>query len=94
MRYMVRRPYRYGDKVYLPGDAMPVEGDVARVLQNRGIIGAPVQAPRETAAVKPPEKAVKPKAEIKPLGGGWYEVRGQKVQGKDNAEEAAGRPFE
>lgn len=89
MRYIVRRPYRYGDKVYMPGDKMPVEGDIVQVLQGRGIIGAAV----ETAATKPPETAMQPKAEIKPLGGSWFEVRGQKVQGKKKAEEVAGRPF-
>lgn len=43
----------------------------------------------ETAAKKPPETAIKPKAEIKGLGGGWYEVDGQKVQGKKEAEKLA-----
>ena len=78
MRYMVRRPYRYGNKVYMPGEAMPVTGEDVKLLQSRQIIGAPVV---ETASVKPPENAMKPKAKPKKLGGGWFELAsGKKVR--------------
>ncbi len=91
MKYITRKPYRYKSKVYLPGEAMPVEdAEKAKVMQHRGIIGG---IAKESAAVKPPERAVRPKAEIKTLGGGWYEVNGEKVQGRESAEEKA-RPFE
>ncbi len=86
MRYMVRKPYRYGDKIYMAGEAMPVpDKEIAKVLQSRGILGGPV---RETASVKPPETAMKPKAEPKHLGGGYYLLpSGEKVRGKKAAEE-------
>ena len=95
MRYNVRKPYRYGNRIYMPGEKMPVTGDDVKVLQGRGIIGAPAT---ETASVKPPERAVIPKAgpnafgnfvrkvtaEPKHLGGGWYELPdGRKVRKKD-----------
>ena len=81
MRYNVRKPYRYGNRIYMPGEKMPVTGDDVKVLQGRGIIGAPAT---ETASVKPPENAMMPKAEPKHLGGGWYELpNGRKVRKKD-----------
>lgn len=47
--------------------------------------------PRETTQEPGPAEtqvAAGP-AEIKELGGGWYEVNGQKIQGREAAEEAA-----
>lgn len=83
MRYRVRRPYRYGDRVYMPGEAMPVKDGDVKVLQQRGIIGAPVVEPKrmETATQPPPpERAVMPEPGPKYLGGGWYLVNGRKVR--------------
>ncbi len=79
---MVRKPYRYGSKIYMAGEAMPVpDKEIAKVLQSRGILGGAV---RETASVKPPETAMMPKAEPKYLGGGWYlTADGRKVRKKD-----------
>lgn len=88
MRYLVRRAYRYGNRIYLPGESMlPAQGDV-QVLQQRGIIGGPVVEPKamETAEATPmPEAAVMPESKAKPepkhLGGGWYELPdGSKVR--------------
>lgn len=84
MRYLVRRPYRYGARVYMPGEGMRVTDDSDRVvMQQRGIIGGPVPEERrvETATAPPaPEAAVMPepgpKPEPKHLGGGWYELPG------------------
>ncbi len=47
----------------------------------------------ETATVKAEENAMKPRPEPKHIGGGWYNVGGKKVQGKERAEEEARRPF-
>lgn len=40
----------------------------------------------ETASAKAPENASKPNPLPKHVGGGWYEVRGEKVKGKKAAE--------
>lgn len=84
MKYQVRKPYRYGNKIYMPGETMRPKSDDVQVLQSRGIIGGAVA---ETASTKPPEKAVKPKAEPRHVGGGYYDVNGKRVKGKKAAEE-------
>jgi len=91
MAYIARKPFRYGSVVYMTGQAVPVAPDDVRMLQGQGKISG--TAP-ETASVKPPENAMMPKAEPKHLGGGWYEVRGKKIQGKERAEAEASRPFD
>lgn len=61
----------------------------------RGLDGKPTPAPErpeeatvtgqmETAAVAPPENAAARTGRLEPkhVGGGWYEVGGEKVQGK------------
>ena len=68
-KYFVRRPYRYGSTIYMPGDGMPVSRGDVKLLQSRGIIGSPFVEPKpvkETAMAKPPEDAMQPKAEPKP----------------------------
>lgn len=80
MKYQVRKPYRYGNKIYMPGEHMPVDSESAKVMQSRGILGAAVvEKPKkatvdmvqkekpvvETASFKPPERAVKPEPEPK-----------------------------
>ena len=67
------------NQYYQPGVEVP--GDVAEKLVAAGLA-------IETAATTAPENAVMPKAKLKHLGGGWYEVRGEKVQGKEAAEAA------
>jgi len=43
-----------------------------------------VQPDTETAAVKPPENAMKPSPQPKSLGGGWYQLLdGRKVRKSD-----------
>ena len=79
-KYTARKPFRYGDKVYLTGQPVPVLEEDVRMLQGQGKIGGRLM---ETASVKPPERAVKPKAEPKHIGGGWYEIEGKKVRKKD-----------
>ncbi len=86
LRYLVRRAYRYGDRIYLPGEAMYVASDSDRVvMQQRGIIGGPVvERPTMETATRPPapEAAVMPEPGPKPepepeprhVGGGWYEL--------------------
>jgi len=47
------------------------------------------QETTETASVEPVETATKPKPEPKHVGGGWYEVNGERVKGKEEAEKLA-----
>ena len=74
---------RIGDRYVSPGDEMEVPENLGKKLKQAGLA-------TETASVKPKENAMMPKAEPKAkpkhLGGGWFEVRGQKVQGKEAAE--------
>ena len=70
---------RIGDRYVSPGDEMEVPENLGKKLKQAGLA-------TETASVKPKENAMMPKAKAKKLGGGWFEVRGQKVQGKDAAE--------
>ena len=72
--YIARKPFRYGNKVYLTGEHVTVKEDDVRMLQSQGKIGGVI---RETATVKPPENAMKPKAEPKHIGGGWYVIEGK-----------------
>jgi hypothetical protein len=89
--YIARKPFRYENRVFMQGEHVTVKDDDVRMLQGQGKIGGRV---KEAATVKPPENAMMPKAEpkaepkakTKKLGGGWFEVRGQKVQGKEAAE--------
>ena len=73
--YIARKPFRYNDKIYLTGDPVKPKQEVVRMLQGQGKIGG------ETASVKPPETAMRPKTEPKHVGGGWYEMDdGRKVR--------------
>ncbi len=62
-----------------PGEEVDVPESLGKKLKQAGLA-------TETASVKPKENAMMPKAKAKKLGGGWFEVRGQKVQGKEAAE--------
>ncbi len=62
MKYIARKPFRYGPRVYMAGEAVTVKTDDVRMLQGQGKIGGPV---RETATVKPVENAMQPQAEPK-----------------------------
>ena len=76
--YIARKPFRYENRVYMQGDRVTVKDDDVRMLQGQGKIGGRVM---ETATVKPPENAMKPKAKAKKLGGGWFETAdGRKVR--------------
>ncbi len=83
--YIARKPFRYENKVFMQGEHVTVTDDDVRMLQGQGKIGGRVI---ETASVKPPEQAVMPKAEPKHVGGGYYDVNGERVRGKKAAEEA------
>ncbi len=61
MKYVARKPFRYGARIYLRGDSVPVKDGDVELLQVQGMIGRPI----ETASVKPPETAIRPKAEPK-----------------------------
>ena len=65
MKYTARKPFRYGNKIYMAGDGVPASGDDVKMLQGQGKIGAPImEKPKvETAMAKPIETAMKPKAE-------------------------------
>ncbi len=94
--FLARKPFRYGNRMFMPGDEVSPKKDDVRMLQNQGRIGTPI---RETTSVKPPEKAVQPEPEEIPfkddieipkpkhLGGGWYQAGNQKIRGKDAAYE-------
>ena len=83
--YMARKPFRYGEKIYMAGESVPVKADDVSMLQGQGKIGGAVRE-IETASIKPPENAVMPKAKPKHLGGGYYLLpSGAKIRGKENA---------
>ena len=78
--YMARKPFRYGEKIYMAGESVSVKADDVSMLQGQGKIGGAVRE-IEAASIKPPENAMIPKAEPKPLGGGWYLAEdGRKVR--------------
>lgn len=92
MKCRARKPFRYGAKVYLPGQVADIQPHDVVPLQRRCCIGAPVAEPVaelpdkpkvETQQVVPAEKAVRPEPEAKYVGGGWYELDGRKVRAKD-----------
>ncbi len=65
MKYIARKPFRYGTGVYMTGQEVPVDPEDVRTLQARGKIGGQI---RESAIKRPPENAMKPKAEpLNPL---------------------------
>lgn len=79
MKYTARKPFLYGNKIYMAGEGVPVEGDDVKMLQGQGKLGAPFVEKTEvekveTMTMKPIETAMKPKAEPKHVGGGWYEL--------------------
>jgi hypothetical protein len=68
MKYTARKPFRYGNKIYMAGEGVPVSGDDVKMLQGQGKLGAPImEKPEakkaETATMEPIETAMKPKAE-------------------------------
>ena len=67
MKYIARKPFRYGTGVYLTGQEVTInDPDDVRMLQGQGKIGGQVRGirpavpRRETATIKPPENAVMP----------------------------------
>jgi len=61
------------------GEIYDVEDAKAKRMIDAGVAEEAPAQKRETADFKP--------AELRHLGGGWYEVNGQKVQGKEQAEQ-------
>ena len=64
--YIARKPFRYGNRIYMTGEPVPVKVEDVRMLQGQGKIGGLI---KEAAVVRPPEKAVPEKPEtatIKP----------------------------
>ncbi len=83
MKYRVTKLFKDADGQFkAPGTIIEVENQRAAKLRRYGIISIPE---RETASLAQPEKAVQPRAQPKYMGGGWYEVNGEKIQGKENA---------
>ena len=78
MKAKAKAMLKIRNQYYQPGVEVP--GDVAEKLVAAGLA-------IETAATTAPENAMMPKAKLKHLGGGYYEVRGQKVRGKKKAQE-------
>ncbi len=67
MKYIARKPFRYGTGVYMTGQEVPVAPEDVRMLQGQGKIAGPVQ---ESAVVKPAENAMKSRPEpLKPQEG-------------------------
>ena len=62
MKYIARKPFRYGTGVFMTGQQVSVKPDDVRMLQSQGKIGGPV---REAAIFRPVENAMQPKAEPK-----------------------------
>ena len=81
MKIRAKTMIRINNRYYLPGEEAEVTDRIAARLLKAGMA-------TESATAKPPENAMMPKAAPKHLGGGWYEVRGEKVQGKEAAEAA------
>lgn len=71
------------------GDEIETSEDHARYLTAQGLAERVGKA-TSTQATGPSSVTPAPEpAEVKSLGGGWYEVRGEKVQGREAALEAA-----
>ena len=84
--FIARRSFRYGPKIHMAGDRVPVRPEDISTLIAQGRIG--VECAIET--IEPTETAANPEpSEVTDLGGGWYEVRGQKIRGREAAMEAA-----
>ena len=58
--YIARKPFRYGNRIYMTGEPVSINADDVRMLQGQGKIGGLI---RETAVVRPAEKAVREKPE-------------------------------
>ena len=58
--YIARKPFRYGNRIYMTGEPVSVNADDVRMLQGQGKIGGLI---REAAVVRPAEKAVQEKPE-------------------------------
>lgn len=68
---------------------MLVRDEDVAMLQSQSKIGGRA---RETASIRPVERAAEVSAEPKHVGGGWYELpNGERVQGKAAAQEAMRR---
>lgn len=103
--YCTKAFHRLGRTVRA-GEQFEATEDVAKFLEERGrairlpenTATGPAETqeqdgPREPTQEPGPEEtpvATGP-AEIKELGGGWFEVHGKKFQGREAAEEAAGK---
>ena len=58
--YIARKPFRYGNRIYMTGEPVSVNADDVHMLQGQGKIGGLM---REAAVVRPAEKAVAGKSE-------------------------------
>lgn len=91
MRYKVLKPFRCEKGQLYPGDTVELHPGRAAKLKTVGLV-ADMSVVAETATIEPPEKAVMPGLKPKHIGGGWYELpNGEKVRGKEEAEEAMER---
>ena len=82
---------RNGDQVEPPTEVEMPEGQAARLVRAKCLVRVSGQA--EFARVVPEAETatLDQSPRVKVLGGGWYEVRGEKIQGRKAAEEAAER---
>ena len=60
MKYLARKPFRYGNRIYLTGEPVSINADDVRMLQGQGKIGGLI---REAAVAWPAETAVREKPE-------------------------------
>lgn len=67
-----------------PGEVTAVPEEWIERLKKAGVLGEEII---ESATVKPPENAMKPKAKAKKLGGGWFETADGRKVGKKDLEE-------
>ena len=72
------RPFRYDGVFYSPGDVVDIPPERAGKLRAYGVI----TGTREVAVVPPVERAIE---DYRVGDSPWYEVRGQKVRGKEAA---------
>lgn len=76
------------------GSTVTVNRDRAEYLVKTGLavrVPGPTSTQAEARPKKPVVKPTEANAEIKAVGGGWYEWRGKRYRGKKAAEEAKER---